>query len=412
MIPPIALTVPRERVAATLRDALHARDGVVHAAGRGEMLAGAGPLGPANPAFVLRRSADIPGVVWHTGPVSAPRRLPGSDWLGSRRIGSGSEFGGGAEHCPALHMAAIPGGTVMRMAGTPVIVAADGMTIAADVSSEFAPLVKFYDFDAGARVAGARRIDGEAFVLVSDPGANYYHWLIDEMPRLALLRGRTDVTIVVSDDHAPWERETLDLLGIPASKIVAIGRDEALTATTLLVPDATNDMRHPGRKGAAWVVDWIRGGVGLAAMARPSAPESGAATRLYIGRADADWRKLRNEAALLRVLEPAGFVPVTLSGRSVAEQVALFARAEAVIGLHGAGLANTVFCGAGSSVLEIFTPIFGNACFGLLAASNGLRHATYVAEPGRWPPDGSLDCVLDVPAFWRAAEPWFRAAGR
>lgn len=390
-----------------LRDALQTCDG----RDRGELLAEAGPLGPTNTGFVFRGTADIPGAVWHIGPISVPRRFKRSDWLGERRIGAGSEFGGGPEHCPGLDMAALPSGTVMRMAGTPVIVAADAVSIVADISSEFAPLIRFYDFDAAGRLSRARRIDGTAFVLVSDPGVNYYHWLIDELPRLALLRGRTDVTVIVADTHVPWERETFDLLGFPASRIVALGPEDAVTATTLLVPDANRDMRHPGRKGAGWVVDWLRASVGLAALTRYPAP-SETATRLYIGRSDADWRKLRNEAALLGVLEPAGFVSVTLAGRTVAEQVAMFARAEAVIALHGAGLANIVFCGADTSVLEIFTPIFGNACFGMLAASNGLRHATYVAEPGVWPPDGSLDCVLDVPAFWRVVEPWLRAGAR
>ena len=408
----VSLSVPKEQVVATLRELARPGDigGIYLGDDRTRLFAHVRELGTSNAEFAFCKSADIPNAVWHIGPIAEPRRFHKSDWLGSRRIGATCEFNGGVEHCHGLDMLELPGGTIVRMAGAPVVVAADGLSIVEDVSSDYAPLVFFYDFDARARVAQARHVDGIAFVLASDiSGGNYYHWMIDELPRIALLRDRPDVTVVISDIPKPWQMETLDLLGIARSKVIALGPDEALTAVTLLAPNAIRDMQHPGRKGAAWVVDWLRGRLGLSALTR-RALSATAPSRLYVGRSDATSRRLLNEANLLRVLEPAGFVSVTLFGRTIAEQAALFAGAEVVIGLHGAGLANIVFCRPGTSVLEVFTPNFGNACFGFLAASNGLRHATYVAEPGRMPADGSFDCVLDVPSFWRAVEPWLRAA--
>jgi len=385
----------------------------IHSGDYTELFAAAEIVGlPRNDDMKFRPATEIAGAVWHSGIVAEPRKFNAVDRLGSRRAGPGHEFaGGGPFAASSLDMLELPGGTVMRLAGAAIVVAADGVSVTGEVSSEYARLLHVYDVDAAGLLAEARHVPGTAFVLMSDIGdGNYCHWLIDELPRLALLCHRTDVTIVIADVPVPWRRDLLDILGIAPERIVMLGSHEALRADILLVPNATRDMQHPARKGAAWVFDWLGSHVGLPALARcvPAAPTR----RLYVGRGDATGRRLLNETALLRVLEPAGFVSVTLAGKSVAEQVGLFAGAEAIIGLHGAGLTNLVFCAAATSVVEIFTPGFGNPCFGLISAANGLRHATYCAEPGRMPPDGSHDCVLDVPAFWRAVEPWFRADRR
>ncbi len=370
------------------------------------LFAVAGTLGlPRNGQMGFRTAAEIGGAVWHAGIPAEPRTFRAADRLGQRRAGPGHEFAGGDGVAPSLDMLELPGGTVMRLAGAAIIVAADGVSVAGEVSSEYARLLHVYDVDAAGRLAEARHVPGTVFVLMSDVGdGNYCHWLIDELPRLALLRGRTDVTIVIAEIDAPWRRDLLDIVGIAPERIVTLGPHDALRADTLLIPGSGRDMQHPARKGAAWVFDWLRGEVALPALAR-SVPAA-RPKRLYIGRGDAPGRRLLNQAALLRVLEPAGFASVTLAGMPVAEQVALFAGAEAIVALHGAGLTNLVFCDPGASVIEIFTPGFGNPCFGLVSAANDLRHATYCAEPGGWPPNGTHDCVLDVPGFWREAEPW------
>jgi hypothetical protein len=65
--------------------------------------------------------------------------------------------------------------------------------------------------------------------------------------------------------------------------------------------------------------------------------------RLYVSRADAGHRRVANEAELLRALQPLGFEAVTLGGRSVAEQIALFKGAETVVLPHGSACANMIF---------------------------------------------------------------------
>lgn len=74
---------------------------------------------------------------------------------------------------------------------------------------------------------------------------------------------------------------------------------------------------------------------------------------------------------------------------SVAEQVSLYARADAVIGVHGAGFANVLWAPEGCDVVEI-VPIdvhldfqCGLTPFWLVAELLGLRKHAFVAYAGR-----------------------------
>jgi capsular polysaccharide biosynthesis protein len=54
------------------------------------------------------------------------------------------------------------------------------------------------------------------------------------------------------------------------------------------------------------------------------------------------------------MLDEFGFKTIELGSLSFAEQVSLFASAKVIIGPHGAGLANLVFCRKGTTVIELF----------------------------------------------------------
>lgn len=75
--------------------------------------------------------------------------------------------------------------------------------------------------------------------------------------------------------------------------------------------------------------------------------------RIYISRADASDRRVRNHKEVMDVLSPLGFESLELSELSFYEQVQLFSEADAVIGPHGAGLVNLMFADR-VDVIEIF----------------------------------------------------------
>ncbi|MEB3229928.1 MAG: hypothetical protein VKJ64_02890 [Leptolyngbyaceae bacterium] len=86
-----------------------------------------------------------------------------------------------------------------------------------------------------------RYLEGRVALLSGLSGHIYYHWLMDVLPRLDLLRrggwtwGDIDAFVVNSTQRA-FQRETLALLGIPETKIIESDRHPHLQAAELIVP--------------------------------------------------------------------------------------------------------------------------------------------------------------------------------
>jgi len=127
----------------------------------------------------------------------------------------------------------------------------------------------------------------------------------------------------------------------------------------------------------------------------------GPAPRIFIARRGP--RSIVNEREVLRALQPLGFRSFRLETLSLAEQVALFHRAECVVGPHGAGLTNLLFCRSGTPVIEIGTPYRPWACFYEIAHHRGLDYHLHMASPTRVrhfdPKTGVGDSDLRVDPF-------------
>ncbi len=92
--------------------------------------------------------------------------------------------------------------------------------------------------------------------------------------------------------------------------------------------------------------------------------------RLFVSRSLAIARRLLNEDEVVARLQPLGFERLQAETMSFGDQVRSFSSAEIVVGPHGAGLANTVFCSPGGIVVELraarFRPV-GVSAFATLA---------------------------------------------
>jgi hypothetical protein len=197
---------------------------------------------------------------------------------------------------------------------------------------------------------------------------NYYHWLIQSLPAIDLsLRYSTQrkLTLVLSSLQ-PWQNETLTLLGYQD-----IPRVTLQVSDTYLLPSA----EFSDFLGAR--LPHLVPRVAMATFRRLSQPvpwTRGAAEEIYVARTDATNRVAENEAKLIDLLERQGVRIVVPGALSVAEQIAAFRAARLVIGLHGAGMSNIVFCQSGSFVYELLPRYYPNAAFNRLAQAGGLNY--------------------------------------
>lgn len=237
---------------------------------------------------------------------------------------------------------------------------------------------------------------------------NYFHWMIDVLARLDLLRRsglHIDKYIVTGPEVYPFQTETLGLLGVPARQLLRTYDGFHIRAKTLVVPslEVYRLLPFTANPTPFWAYEFLRAEM----MKKIDASGPKAGTRLYISRASARHRKVVNESEVTRLLAARGFRSVTLEGMPIAEQVRLFASAEIVIAPHGAGLTNVIYCRPGTKVVDIYPTNYMYPCFwhlsnyaGLdyhyligqgkrLTAAEGIGHVGYVHD----------DIAVDIPAL-------------
>ena len=98
------------------------------------------------------------------------------------------------------------------------------------------------------------------------------------------------------------------------------------------------------------------------------------AKRFYISRRDAKDHKIKNEEEVIGRLEKLGFKAITMSDYTLAARSELFAEAEILISIHGAGLISMLFCPPSTKVLEIFTESYIDPFFTEMALQLGVDH--------------------------------------
>lgn len=233
-------------------------------------------------------------------------------------------------------------------------------------------------FDRGRIAAPPRRLKGTLLSLLNGwPGnENYYHWMTAILPRFHLAEKAgllADVDLfLLPDDVLRFQVESLDFLQVPKYARISSKATPHVTADTII---ATTHPRPGLDRIPPWIVEWIRGAFLTGIGDRKYSP------LVYIGRADAGKRRLRNEEQCLKeVLEPLGFEAYQLSAMPLFEQIQLFAHAKVVVGIHGAGLTNLCFCEPGTTVIELFAAPWQLRMFENISKIRRLNYRAIVSE--------------------------------
>jgi capsular polysaccharide biosynthesis protein len=211
------------------------------------------------------------------------------------------------------------------------------------------------------RLPRIEHVEGSLLSLATRGSAgNYYHFLMDVLPRWGVFREclpdvRPDRLWLNTDSR--YMRELIGLLGIDDLPTISPGKDVAVRADRLLAPCIPN----PHLMAPTWTTSWLKANL-------PPRDVADKPRRLYITRGDGrNTRRLVNEAEIVRILEPHGFVVFDPGAHTVQDQIDHFTGAEVIVAPHGAALANLVFCSPGVRVLELFAPRYVNPCYWTIA---------------------------------------------
>jgi hypothetical protein len=182
---------------------------------------------------------------------------------------------------------------------------------------------------------------------------NYYHKLIDEIPRLyPLIDGGhhegLDVWI-----PSYYDAGFMDLLRVMAPESTSFVQVKASSRPVFArryvhIPMLSNNFcgHLPGS-----YVQWFQSRLN---ELFPSEERNGESPRrIYVSRSQASHRHLKNESEVQAVMRQSGYEVHRPETRSPLDQAKLFYRAERVAGVHGAGLVNIVYA-SDAHLLEFF----------------------------------------------------------
>lgn len=218
-----------------------------------------------------------------------------------------------------------------------------------------------------------RLLRGTTLSLCSAHAAsNFCHWLLDAVSRLELFQRCgyrfDDVDHILLPKFpgasAAWVMARLE---IPKSKIIHPDVRDQFLCETLLQPS------YPGFVASypPWVVEFYRRNF--------PAPEVEQNRRVYIPRKGK--RGLVNEAEVEEELRSRGFEAFEPAGQTNIHKK--LADASHIVGVHGAALANLVFCRAGTRVLELIPSDTPWPFYYSLCASAGMPYGVVIGKSQR-----------------------------
>jgi capsular polysaccharide biosynthesis protein len=105
---------------------------------------------------------------------------------------------------------------------------------------------------------------------------------------------------------------------------------------------------------------------------------------------------------LLEILNEHNFEIVDLDTISVIEQIMIFSSAKIIVGIHGAGLVNIFFCGAGSKLMEIYPPNYFDPSIRLLAINLNIEYTYIIGNLVNYNNPQHTDIHIDKALFEKA----------
>lgn len=194
------------------------------------------------------------------------------------------------------------------------------------------------------------KIHEPAFLLGGD--TNYYHWLINWLPRLFLYESLSlDCKIVVNCNFSKMQLDTLKIIFPWVNETLLIDNQSNFVYQTLYVPNFFLNPVH-----SPYFLSRLRQRV--YSLYYNELKTQKFSDKIYVSRSDAKFRKVVNEQELIHQIEPMGFQKIELGRLSFIDQVNAFFYAKTILAPHGAGLANLMFCNNYPNVVEIINDAY------------------------------------------------------
>jgi capsular polysaccharide biosynthesis protein len=217
---------------------------------------------------------------------------------------------------------------------------------------------------------------------------NYYHWTIDFLPLLFSVLTDEEiktVPIVINADLAPFQKEILKYKRLTRTNLIKVQYPSAHQFNSCLVPIMDFESRIKCLNVGSRDI-----------LKKHKKIDVIDADKIYLKRGETEHRQAIGEEKLIKKLEERGFVSIDAGQYSVFEQMAIFAKAKTVVGVHGAAMTNIVYAGNSCRVVEISSSCWDMPFFEDIAKVCGQNYTKiktdYKEKPSQLPLN--WDCVI------------------
>ena len=235
-----------------------------------------------------------------------------------------------------------------------------------------------------------RNLNGSVLSLLTGGAGNnnYWHWLFDVLPRFELCSKSTNLNeidyFLLPSLLKQFQKDTLDSLNIPEHKRISSEKFRHLQAKELIMTDHPVMVSGNATKDIQNIPDWISLWLKNTFLNQTLIDNKKAKNKIYIDRNDTNsnllpQRIIINEEEIKKYLLENNFIAIKLHDTNFREQVDLFHNAECIVGLHGGGFGNIVFCKPGTKIIELKSTTAGDAIKNL-AKKNDLNYISVEAK--------------------------------
>lgn len=189
-----------------------------------------------------------------------------------------------------------------------------------------------------------------------DAKDNYYHWVIDVLPRLIILqneiKNKKFLNLLVPNYNKNYQKESLNCL-IKNKKINFINFSKYKFMQFKQIILSSNNEKYEYFNFS--LLSNLKNKI-LAEAKKKFKQSKYKYKKIFISRSDANLkykRNLKNNLEIENYLIKKGFKVLILSNYSFLEQALIFNNANLIVGLHGAGLTNILFCKKKTKIIEI-----------------------------------------------------------
>jgi capsular polysaccharide biosynthesis protein len=211
--------------------------------------------------------------------------------------------------------------------------------------------------------------------LTKDHSINYFHWVIECLPKLSLVTDLSaDIPLLV-DDFLPIQfYDALDILNSGRREIIRMKKNNTYIVKKLYYPSRLSIVRDNYGLPiydkdviySAEGVQFVREAI-LTTINSDVEPNR----KIFVSRKNSSYRQLLNSVEIENILIARGFEVIFPENLSFFSQVKIFSQAKIIIGQSGAGMANFIFAPETAKILMMLSDAPGSN----LQLFNGLAEA-------------------------------------